>query len=509
MRGAAGAWMREAFASVLAGALLASAAPGAARADGRDDSLLAGTWSAVYLGRVDVERAASNFPWNDEEQRAALNNRLAVLGRVEFRQRFSLFAKGASGFRTDGDYQNNRFVLEQGHAGFDLLKGAVRGRLFARERVYRTDQRLLKTLSDESPMFSSRGEGLALEVAAGSLVSLGLVESILKDEIDAHGGLPSFHGGGDIFRALRLQGVQRNRWHAGLTLSQVRSTRGGDHVTIGADLGFRVRGVDLLADLARLQEGTWEDLRESSLFGLRPSARDTGRSHSLFSENNAFAAEIEGLNFDMKRFGAAGIVPGYRFGGNGFEDRSGEIVAGIEEGCVLAWWKPAESDALVSIDAAAGNDAGRDFKRLAAQARLRYRGGFEMRESVLCRTGERISAAVSLIDDNAFSRLALTSRIDDCGAKNELSYLAEGAINLGSRIAVKSVLYLYRSRAGCYHVELEFRPRERYLLQVTFGSFRPAYEGLALGNAMELDAPQTDRFIQLFTRVWFGREGAQ
>ena len=503
----AGRCTRRPGALLLVGVLIAAAAPAFVRANEDSDSSFVCTWSAVHVGLVDIERSASNFPWNDEERRAALSNRLALLGEVGFGERLSLFGKGASGFRIEGEYQNNRCVLEQGHVGFELLGETVRARLFARERVYRTDQRLLKVLSDESPMFAGRGEGLALEMNAGSHISLSFIESILKDELNENGGVPSFHGGGDIFRALRLEGFQRVRWHAGFTLSQTRSTRDGDRVAVGADLGFRARGVDFLAELTRLREGTWEDLRESSLFGLKRHGEDGGGSHSLFSQSNAFAAEIEGLRLDMKALGAVGIVPGYLFGGSEFEDPSGEIIAGLEQGHLLAWWQPATSDALLSLDAAGGNDTGGDFKRLIAHARLRFRGGFEVRESVLCRTGNRTSAAASLIDDNALSRLAVSARIDDLGARNELSYLAEGAINLGSRFAAKGVLYLCRSQAGRYHTELEFRPRERYLLQVSCGSFMPRYEGMALDNAIQLDAPSKDRFIRLFTRVWFGEEG--
>jgi hypothetical protein len=489
--------------------LIAAVPPVAAYARGSADSALARTWSAVDVGRVDIERSSASFPWNDEEHRAALGNRLALLGEVAFGDLVSLFGKGACGYRLGGEYQNNRCVLEQGHVGFELLDAAVRARFFARERVYRTDQRLLKLLSDDSPMFAERGEGLALEMEAGSHFSVSFIESILKDELNENDGLPSFSGGGDVFRTLRLEGFQRARWHAGFTMSQARSTQDGDRVAIGADLGFRARGIDFLAELARLQEGTWEDLRERSLFGLNPRGEGGDRSHSLFSERNAFAAEIEGLKLDMKALGAAGIVPGYLFGGSEFEDPSGEIVAGVEQGYVLAWWKPARSDALISLDAVGGSDARGDFKRLSAHARLRYRGGFEVRESVMCRTGDRTSAAVSLIDDNALSRLAVSARVDDLGARNELSYLAESAINLSSRFTAKGALYLCRSQTGRYHMELEFRPRERYLLQVSCGSFMPQYEGIAFDNALRFDAPAKDRFMRLYARVWFGGGGAR
>ena len=181
---------------------------------------------------------------------------------------------------------------------------------------------------------------------------------------------------------------------------------------------------------------------------------------------------------------------------------------------MLAWWKPARYDALVSIDASDGTFHGQDLSRLVASARMRYRGGFELRESVLCRTGQRGSAAVSFLNDNALSRFVMTVRMDDPGAGNILSYLAQGTFNLGSRVSANSAVYLYRSRTSLYNVGLEFRPRERFLFQAAAGSFTPRYEGLTMEHdfdlyAFELAPPLKDRFIQLFARVWFGGEGAK
>jgi hypothetical protein len=104
--------------------------------------------------------------------------------------------------------------------------------------------------------------------------------------------------------------------------------------------------------------------------------------------------------------------------------------------------------------------------------------------------------------------------MDDPGAGNLLSYLAQVTLNLGSRVSARSALFLYRSRTSLYNVELEFRPRERFLFQAALGSFTPIYESLTLDRdfdlyAFELDPPSKDRFIQFFARVWFGGEGAK
>jgi hypothetical protein len=505
---------RRLCAALVAGALLASAMPEPAGAAERADSTIAFKWSALYLSRIDIHEWTSSFPWNDREDRSHVNDRLAVLGEIIHPWGVTVFAKGATGFRLAGEYQEQQFVLDQAHVGFDLLGGAVSGRLFSRERVYRTDHRLLKLLSDESSSIVSRGEGIALDVNAGAHLSLSYIESILRDDIAIHGGLPSFHGGEDRLRVLRLEGFQKTRWHAGLTISETLFGSYNERITVGTDVGLRVRGIDLLAELARTQAGGWRELRRNALFDLNWSAARPADFGALFSDNDAFAAGIEGLRIEMGDWGAVGLVPEYRCTGYAFASFEGEFTRGLCESRLLAWWRPANYDALLSVDAADGEWRGQDFSRLVGSARMRYRGGFELRESILCTANERSSAAISLIDDNAFSRIVMTARIDDFGDRNLLSYLARGTLNFGSRLSAKSSLYLYRSRLNRYNVEVEFRPRERFLFQASFGSFVPEDESIQFNRTfeaypLEFYPPSGDRFIGFFTRIWFGGEGTR
>jgi hypothetical protein len=381
--------------------------------------------------------------------------------------------------------------------------------------VYRLDQKLLTIVSDESG-FVDHGEGLALRVSAGAHASLNYVESIVRNDAAIHGGLPSFQREENYLRVLRFEALQSAHVHAGLTVSDFRMGAYGHYITVGTDFGVGLRGIDLFAELARTQSGGWDELREHALFDLNWGEASLGNFGALFSPDDAFAAEIEGLRLGMGGLGAAGLVPGYRFCGRDFQNLAGgSLPRGLDESYVLAWWKPARYDALVSIDASdAISCDGREVSRLVASARMRYRGGFELRESVLCRTGQRGSAAVSFLDDNALSRFVMTVRMDDPGAGNILSYLAQGTFNLGSRVSANSAVYLYRSRTSLYNVGLEFRPRERFLFQAAAGSFTPRYEGLTMEHdfdlyAFELAPPLKDRFIQLFARVWFGGEGAK
>lgn len=495
----------------IAGGLLATVLCAAAHGDGSSDSSLVYRWSALYRSRLALERSSEGFPWNDEASSSHLNDRLAILGEASYAQRVSIFAKAGTGLRLEGDRQSEQFILEQWHIGFDAPGGAMRGRIFSRERVYRVGRRLLGIISDESPLLEGRGEGLALQAQAGGHLFLGYLASIMKDSaaVGENGGLPSFHGGGDVLSALRVEGAARRRWYAGLTLSELRSTEYGNHVTVASDLGFRIGGVGVSAELARRKSGSWRDLRESSLFDLDPRGFAIDHISGIFSESNAFAAEIDAPDISVGGLGSAGLVPGYRFSGSAFIDPEGEIAPGEREGYVTAWWKSAEYDALVSIDAAGGSGPDGDFRRLAANARMRCRGGFELREGLFCRDGERSSALLSFADDNARSRVSLAARLDDLGAGNDLSFATEGAINLGSRVTAREALYLDRSRTSLYHVALEFRPRDRYLLRIAFGSFVPASEGIMLDRSFELQAPRRERFISLDARIWFGGVGAE
>ena len=399
--------MRYRCAAFAAGALLACAMPDPARAEERPDSTLVYRWAALYGSRIDIDTRPPYFPWNDTGAHARFDDRLAVFGEIVHPRGVTAFAKGATGFRLGGEYQEQQFILDQGHIGFDLFGSAFRGRLFSRERVYRTDQRLLKLVSDESGILADRGEGIALEADAGACLSLNYIESTLRNDIAIHGGLPSFHGGEDHLRVIRLEGFQKARWHAGFTISEMRVGERGDRVTVGTDFGLRVKGIDLLAEIARTRSGGWGKFRDNVPFDLNWRAMRIDDFGALFSDSDAFAAEIEGLQLGMGDLGAAGVVPGYRYTGDAFASLEGEFTRGLRESHLLAWWKPAKYDALLSVDVADGEQRGQGFSRLIGSARARYRGGFELRKSVLCAEGKRSSAAISLIDDNAFSRIVV------------------------------------------------------------------------------------------------------
>ena len=497
--------VREAGRLAAAFLVLCAAPAGPARADA-PDSLARFVWGAVYTPRLEIVRTSAAFPWNDEETVSHLADRLAVFGEARARAGLAVFLKGAAGRRLEGWSRENRFMLDQGHVSFALPGAPIDGRLFLRERLFRTDHRLMKIVSDDAPFLEGRGEGLALAARIGQSVRIQYLETAERDpaEVERAGGLPLFRGGCDVFRLLRFEAARRGRFRAGALLSQVRSLSAGDAVMVGVDIEARSGEIALIAELYRSQPGGWDDLGGASLFDLDFGRFDLDEPSRVFSENDAFHLEIEGLTLRGGRFGSAGVVPGYRFAGAAFANPQGEIAPGADEAAVLVWWRPPKSDALLSIDAADGSRAGEAYRRLAGEARLRYRGGFEVSSRVIADEGDRPALVVSLASDIGLSRTLLASRIDDFGDRNDLAFFAQSSIRLTGAVTAGGALYLFGSRTSRYSVGFEFRPRGRFLLTVAGGSFTPGFEAAAMRFGEEPVAPPEDRSLVISGRFALG-----
>ncbi len=397
-------------------------------------------------------------------------------------------------------------MLDQGHASFAVPATAIEGRLFLRERRFRTDHRLMKIVSDESPFLEGRGEGLIVDARIARHARIRYLESAARDpaETEGAGGLPLVRGGVDVFRLLRIEAAGRGRFRAGAMFSQVRSIAAGDAVTVGVDLEARARGVALVAELARSQRGGWDDLGGASLFDLDFGSFDFDAPSGVLSANGAFSVEVEGLSFRGGRLGSAGAVPGYRFVGGAFANPQGELEPGTDESSILVWWRPPEHDVLLSIDAADGSRSGAAYRRLAGEARMRYRGGFELTSGFIAAEGTRPSVVVSLSSENGFSRTVLASRIDDFGEGNDLAFFANSSIRLSGSVTAGGSLYLFESRTSRYSVGFEFRPRGRFLLAVAGGSFFPGFEVPAMRFGEEPPAPPEERSIVVSGRFALG-----
>lgn len=474
------------------------------------DSTTTLLWSLLYAGRIDMARDDDVFPWNDPELFSHRNDRLVSMLSFRPHEAFDLFLKGAGGYRRrEEDVQRSRFVLEQGHIGFDPPGGWIRGRLFLRERAYRSGNKLLHLVSNDAPFLDGRGMGLRLEAGnASRRFSVSYTESMLRSEdLAVHGGLPVFTGGCDIFRMLAGSLNFGAGSSVGVTASEIRSIGFGDGVMIGTDINLALGRIRFMAEMAQSAGGNWDDLfSRGQSFYLDwdgASARSLG---SIFSRNAAFSSEIHGLSVRSARIGSFHVVPGYRFHGDGFFNPQGEATGGLAESSVISWWRHARYDLGAGLEVVQrfGEAAKERIDLLRVTSRARLTGGFELRESAVFARGRRPSVLVSIIDENSSLRMLATARVDDAGAGNDLTFLAEGQLNLSSFWSLRNVLYLYRSSESHYSTELEFRPGKRFLLRAAIGSFRPFEEDIMMNREIDLAPPVDERWLTIYTRVWFG-----
>lgn len=499
---------RVGSAAILALIAIAGGAARPAVAGGRppSDSSSAFEWGGHYRTELLVRREAAGFPWNDEERSSTLRDRLALFAAGRPGGGLRLYAKGATGPRIEDPSYDNRFILEQAHVLGAAGGGALIARLFARERVYATNHRLLKIASDESAFLAGRGEGMRIDANAGGRLSVTWIESSLHDidAVAAAGGLPLFRGGADVFRGVRVEARPLRRVRAGAVYQRARSTRSGDAALAGIDLALEAGGASLIAELVRSTCGAPGDLLDGPFLGVDPGAFDADRPSRVFSAQTAFAAGVEGLRLDGGRLGSAGIVPAYRFAGASFRDAPGEIVPGAVETSALAWYRPASADLLASVEAADTAAGGAGGWRVTGTIRARLRGGLEAAHAFAVREGGRLAASVSLGNDTPRARTRLVVLVDDPGGRNGASCYADGFFNLGSRLGAGCALYLPRAGVARYALSCEFRTRERFLLTVAAGSFDPAFEGIALATAGAPVATPEDRSLSVSGRIGFG-----
>jgi hypothetical protein len=383
------------------------------------------------------------------------------------------------------------------------------GLLFLRERVFRSTFRLLPLLSNETEFTGSRGDGAVLEYSLERLVRVRYIGSILRDDTGAGstGGLPQFHGGGDVLHSLELDLRLMRGFRLGFAADQVRSIPYGDSSVLAAGVGIDLAGVNLTGELAQSVEGGWDELDESRLFDLDLGHLSYGSFSSIFSQKMAFSAELNGLDYRSPGLGAVFLVPGYRFSGTEFRNPAGEIGSGIIESYITAWWKHPVLDMLVSFEA---RDSyffmtSEEQRSVHGSMRMRLKGGFDAHGSVIHPVDRDPAIVLTLLDENPSYRISASARIDSVGGGDRFSFLSTGSFNLTGSVSLRSCLYLYGSTKSLYSVQLEFRPREAFLLTAGFGSFYPYGEEVSFHRECVLPMPDEERMITVSTRIWFGK----
>ena len=487
-------------------AMLAAALPAAAQ---QADSAAVYRFELLYRGRYQLERSSVAFPYNDPEIQSHLSDRLAALLVVDPLERLSLFAKGATGERADGrPGYRERFYLDQAHIHYADSSLGLGGRLFIRERVYRSTFRLMPLITNESSFTGARGEGARLDYANRDAVRLRYIGAMLREGpgVEESGGFPRFHGGGDVLHSLEADIRPLGPVRLGAAAQQVRSTRAGDSGLLALGAGIDLFGLDLNAELAQSIDGVWGE-SDTPLFDFDFGGLSDGGFSSIFPLTAAFEAELDGLSIEREGLGTLRVVPGYRYSGTGFRNPAGEISPGLVESSISLWWRHPSLDMQAAVEARDSylSSVSEERTSILLSSRARLRGGFDARASMIHIVDEKPVLVLTLLDENARYRVSASARADSVGAGDRFSFLSSGSFNLTGSVALRSDIYLYRSTESLYSVQLEFRPRNAFLFVAGFGSFLPCAEEIAFHRESVLPAPCGERMIVISGRIWFGR----
>lgn len=480
-------------------AVMASAAPCHASTDeAAADSAFSCSWEAVYDATAHFRREAGVFPWNEPADSSHLADRGVLMlgaGRAGWR----VFMKASTGLRGHGDGAcESRLLLDQGHISFtgdDLLQG----RLFIRERMFGTASRLSFPVSNDSPFLSGSTEGAVLTLGSdAAMVRYTGAATGEPDERLYYGGFPSLHGPAGSLNMVAVSAAGE-RLYGEMTVLEMRSGAYGDAAMIRGGTGVRVGEAMLGVEYALSSDTGWDDLGRPS----GPEGKGTG---SILPRNAFFAAGVWGLELDAGRAGVYGLAPGYRFAGNEFAEGPGEIERGTVESFLDLWWRHPELSLILDLDLAESwrSGMGESERSAVFSVWTRFLGGFESRETVVLTSGERAALALGLTDDNGLARVSASARVDDAGGKNELSFLADAGINLGSRWLVGGTLYLERSRRGFYSADIEVRDGRRFLVRVSAGSFVPWSGSVTLTGEGPPVPVQGERFVSVQARFTLG-----
>ncbi len=475
------------------------------------DSAISWEWSLVYINRIELLRRSEPFPWNDPRQDTHLNDRVSILMHTSPLKKMNIFLKGATGLRkVEAGLYSNRFFLEQGDIRYSLPDRDFSVRLFLRERIFRTGNRLLPLVSNDTPMLYRRGEGLALDACVRRVLWLSYRHAAFyeEDRIEKNGGLPSFSAAGEYMNLFECE-VRGEFWHLGLIVSETRSAIHPDAVMAGTGLGIGIGGTDLLVEFAKSAPGRWNEIGIGRFIDFDMGNGKWGSISRVFPDDIVFSAEISGLEYDLSGRGKMGVIPSYRYYGKDFIWRPGEFAGGLVKSSIMTWWRHSTLAIMTALEASDMYDSYTSERTTSLEGMLRARlkGGFESTGRVILRDGKGSVLVLSFIDDNSLTRMRVSARLDGVGRENDFSFLTEGSMNLNNSWALRSVLFLQGSLESLYSMELEFRPSKRFLFKAAFGSFVPGGEANMLIHDHYPSLLDKERRISVYTRIWLGEMG--
>ncbi len=500
---------------VIGVALLALSAPALCEesAASEPDSSSSYRWGAVYTSMIDLREKGYAFPWNDPSAVSHYKDRVSLMFGADFGRYFDFFIKGTTGYLGKGrEYLPDRppFFIDQGHISA-RWRAVLAGKLFLRERVFRNRNRLILLVSNESRLIRNRGEGLDIKVLTAGpalLTYSGAVFRYFRDQRE-NGGLPVTDPKGAYLNLVE-GGIKRSRWHAGITIADVRPSddipwwRGLRSAMYGIDGGFDLAGANVYVEYSR-SVANWSDF-EDDLFGFDFGTMKWGDFSAGLPEDGALAAEWTGLNIHAEGTGRFGITPGYRYSGLRYKDVIGEVERGIVESYIELWWKHEKLAMLVSLKAADryyywSGEGGGVYE---ASLWTRLRGGTELTARSFFWGGYYPALLCSVVDDNSLTRLSMTARMEEAGGSSEFYFLTEAGINLGRKWTLGGSVYLEGSREGFYSADIEMRGGKRFVFRASAGTYIPGSTSAALNYDPYLPETKRDRVISFYTRIWLG-----
>ncbi|MBN1884474.1 MAG: hypothetical protein JW876_02980 [Candidatus Krumholzibacteriota bacterium] len=504
---------------------VAAPAPASAAFPAVVDSTASFRWQAHLAERLRLREGSAPVPWTEDPGTACDSDRLALMAHGR-RGELDLFLKGAAGCNPDAGGEG-AFILDQGHVGWMGAGGAIRARCALRERVLRDSHRLFQVLSDDAPYVYGRAEGFALDVATGEAFRLSARRLVFRDEaaVVLDGGLPSFGGNGDDVATLRVEGRSRRVRLGFLAMESRRATSGmtvlydgirrrygatGDRVLIGLDGSIDIAGLTVTAELFRSAAGRWDDIGGNFL-GIDAEGGSFDSPGGFVGEEGAAAVEIDGIAVSAGGMGEIGAVPAWRVVGEGFRNDLGEMPRGIVESSVTSWWRHPTREAIAVVEAGElrPRAGGEGLLRASARLRARLRGGLDVTGGIAAAEGKRPWYVLSILDDGGRARTLATARVDDENGRARFSFLGAGWMNVGRALTARGTIYLARARHGYYSIGAEYRPDERFLFSIDYGTFDVfSATGMRIERSMLVDSstplPVSGERITIGARIWFG-----
>ncbi|HMA76125.1 MAG TPA: hypothetical protein VKO43_02330 [Candidatus Krumholzibacteriaceae bacterium] len=463
-------------------------------------------WSAACRNKIELYRNSSPFSWNENSHS---NDEIVLMAKSNNIDPFDIFVKCSTGRYDAGssDY-TNLFYLKQGHIGLDLFSNQLSLKAYLRERVYNSGMLLLPFISNDSPYLTGNSAGLDVGIDYGGWFDISYKEVRISEGNPeySNGGIPDFNDPAGSFRHLHTNLIWRDIIHFGISASEIQSIHSGNAVTFGFSNELTLSGVRVLAEFSEKINSSLMEISRKSFTSLDWEQFENYGFSGIFPDNSIFSMELQGAEWANPSYGSILLVPSYRYYGVDYSNPEGEIQNSLIESYLLCLWRHPRLAASFRIK---GGDIyiyglNERFKYLRNTLSLRFKQGVALGGNLLLREGKRSSYIITLEDDNNFSRLLTTFRVDDCGGANRISFLSDGWVNISDSWILRNSLYLHRSEKSRYSISIEYRPSMRFLFSVSFGSFNPFFKAISLDQEWEPDLSEENRQICFFTRIWLG-----